>query len=102
MNRNPKGRRALGQALRTLRSKHTGAPSQNKLAADSGVDRTHYASIERGEANPTFEVIWAIVAGLDINWETLGRELDKQPALRKRPITRADMPAPKRGESRAK
>jgi len=102
MNRNPGGLHALGSVLRALRAEHTEALSQDRLALASRIDRTHYASIERGEVNPTFEVLWAIVAGLGTNWETLGRELDKQPALRKRPLTRADIPAPKRGKSRGK
>ena len=68
----------------------------------SGMDRTHYASIERGAANPTFEKLWGIVAGLEISWETFGRELDKQPRLRQRPITRRDMPAPKRARKQRK
>lgn len=96
MNRNPEGLRALGRALSTLRSQHPDALSQDGLASASGMDRTHYASIERGEANPTFEKLWGIVAGLGISWESLGRELDKQPRLRQRPITRREMPAPKR------
>lgn len=96
MNRNPDGRRALGRALYNLRHERSDAPSQDRLASDSGMDRTHYASIERGAANPTFEKLWGIVAGLGISWEAFGRELDKQPRLRRRPITRRDMPAPKR------
>ncbi len=96
MNRNPKGRRALGQALRALRNQDSRELSQDGLALASDVDRTHYASIERGLGNPTFEMLWALVAGLEITWESFGRELDRHPVLRQRPITRRQMPAPKR------
>jgi len=63
------------------------------MAAIADMDRTHYASIERGMANPTFEKLWAIVSGLGITWETFGRELDRHSVLRRRPITRSQMPA---------
>jgi transcriptional regulator with XRE-family HTH domain len=102
VNRNPEGLRALGRALAALRSQHPEALSQDGLASASGMDRTHYASIERGEANPTFEKLWGIVAGLGISWESFGRELDKQPRLRQRPITRREMPAPKRAQKQRK
>jgi transcriptional regulator with XRE-family HTH domain len=102
MNRNPDGLRALGRALRDLRQQRADVPSQDRLASDSGMDRTHYANIERGAANPTFEKLWEIVAGLGITWESFGRELDKQPRLRQRPITRRDIPSPKRAPKQRK
>lgn len=71
------------------------------MAAIADVDRTHYASIEQGLANPTFEMLWALVSAFEISWESFGRELDRYPVLRQRPITRSQMPTGRKRKTRS-
>ena len=82
MNRSPAVRRALGAVLREIREELD--LSQEDLGERAGVHRTHVGSIERGETNPTFENLLAIVTGLGVGWEELGRRLDAEAALRPR------------------
>ena len=86
MNRNPEGRRALGAVLRQLREARDLSQQALGLAAD--VDRTYVGAVERGEQNVSFENLWQLLAALGVTWSDLGRALDEQPALRKRPRTR--------------
>jgi transcriptional regulator with XRE-family HTH domain len=83
MNRNPAARLALGAVLRRMREEQ--ALSQEALAHRAGIDRTYVGSVERGERNPTFENLWALLHALAVSWTELGRALDASPALRKPP-----------------
>jgi transcriptional regulator with XRE-family HTH domain len=56
--------RALGQALRDLRSER--AMAQMELAFESGLDRTYVGGIERGERNPSYTSLRRIALVLDI------------------------------------
>jgi transcriptional regulator with XRE-family HTH domain len=68
-------RRALGVAMRLVRS---GLDlSQEAVARRADVDRSYYGALERGEFNPTIEVIVRVAAGLGL---TLG-ELFKRAGL---------------------
>jgi transcriptional regulator with XRE-family HTH domain len=100
VNRNPAGRRALGNAIEALRKRDSRTPSQEGMASIADIDRTYYAKIEHGLVSPTFEKLWSVVSALGISWEDLGQELDRYPALRQRPITRSQMPASPRKRKR--
>jgi transcriptional regulator with XRE-family HTH domain len=86
VNRNPAARQALGRVLRVLRESR--GLTQERLAHLADVDRTYVGSVERGERNPSFENLWFLLHALEVNWAELGKALDQQPALRKRPKTR--------------
>ena len=43
----------------------------DRLAATSGVSRSMLSQIERGEANPTFAVLWALTQALGIDFSQL-------------------------------
>lgn len=87
MNRNPEARKTLGEILRAWRAEN--GLSQEELAARADFDRTYVGSVERGETNLSFEGIWQFLHGLNRSWSDLGRCLDAEPALRRRPITRS-------------
>ena len=59
----------LGRIVRRLRNER--GISQENLAAVAAVDRTFMGQIERGEVNPSFEVIERIAAGLGIRLSDL-------------------------------
>lgn len=86
VNRNPAARISLGRVLRTFRE--TRKLSQEELANRADVDRTYVGSIERGQRNPTFENLWFLLRALEVSWAELGKALDREPALQRRPITR--------------
>lgn len=44
-----------------------------QLAALSGVSKSMLSQVERGEANPTFAVLWSLTRGLQIEFSTLLR-----------------------------
>jgi transcriptional regulator with XRE-family HTH domain len=87
VNRNPAARRALGKVLRAFR--HRRGLSQEELAHEADVDRTYVGGVERGERNPSFENLWFLLHALGVSWAELGQALDRQPALRGRPVTRS-------------
>jgi transcriptional regulator with XRE-family HTH domain len=66
----------LGQAIRRLRTER--GISQEGLAAISGVDRTFVGEIERGEANPSFEVLHRIASGLSLRLSELVLEYESE------------------------
>jgi transcriptional regulator with XRE-family HTH domain len=73
--------RALGQALRNMRSER--AMAQMDLALASGLDRTYVGGIERGERNPSYTSLRRIAIVLDVpvsEWiaraEALERDAD--------------------------
>lgn len=57
-------RRELGERLRRAREK--AELTQAEVAERSGVHVNHYARIERGEENPSFEKLQAIMKALGI------------------------------------
>ncbi len=82
-------RRALGKILRTFREGDRRSLSQERFAEIAEIDRTYYASIERGEGNPSFEMLWTIVSALGISWQELGTTLDQDKVLSKPPRQRS-------------
>jgi len=59
----------IGPLLQSRR-KERGLTLQ-QLSALSGVSKSMLSQIERGEANPTFAVLWSLTRGLGINFVTL-------------------------------
>ena len=66
----------LGRAIRRLRTER--GISQEGLAAISGVDRTFMGEIERGEANPSFDVLQRIASGLAMRLSELVRQYESE------------------------
>jgi transcriptional regulator with XRE-family HTH domain len=88
VSKNLSGRRALGKILREFRERDRRSLSQERFAEVAEIDRTYYAGIERGEGNPSFEMLWTIVSTLGISWQEFGRTLDEDKALSKPPLQR--------------
>jgi transcriptional regulator with XRE-family HTH domain len=78
------GRALVAWNLRLIRVSR--GVSQERLAFDSGVDRSYLGGLERGEENPTVEV-------LDRLAETLGVTIGE---LFAKPAPNSDPPAPLR------
>lgn len=55
---------AFGDALRRLR-KERDDQSQEAAALACHVDRAYFGKIERGEKNPTLDIIWRIADGFE-------------------------------------
>ena len=55
----------FGRRLRLLRE-HRGI-SQERLAIQSGLDRTYVSAIDRGKKNPTLVIIHKLAEALDVN-----------------------------------
>lgn len=51
--------------------------SQERLAFDAGVDRSYLGGMERGEANPTVEILERIAVTLDVPLSELFAEIDE-------------------------
>lgn len=66
----------LGRVIRRLRAER--GISQEGLAALSGVDRTFMGEIERGEANPSFDVLQRIACGLSVQLSDLIRQYESE------------------------
>ena len=66
----------LGRVIRRLRTER--GISQEALAAISGVDRTFMGEIERGEANPSFDVLQRIASGLTVRLSELIRQYESE------------------------
>ncbi len=54
----------IGKNMARLR-KHQNR-NQVEVAEEAGIDTSYYARVERGEANPSLEVIYAIIKALHI------------------------------------
>jgi XRE family transcriptional regulator, regulator of sulfur utilization len=67
---------SLGRAIRRLRTER--GISQEGLAAISGIDRTFMGEIERGEANPSFDVLQRIASGLSVQLSELMRQYESE------------------------
>jgi len=66
----------LGRVIRRLRTER--GISQEGLAAISGIDRTFMGEIERGEANPSFDVLQRIASGLTVRLSELIRQYESE------------------------
>lgn len=66
----------LGRVIRRLRTES--GISQEGLAAISGIDRTFMGEIERGEANPSFDVLQRIASGLGVRLSELIRQYESE------------------------
>ncbi len=75
-----KARQTLATNLRRLRVER--GMSQERLAADSGVDRAYVGGIERQSENPTIDVLDKLAAAMNVDvGELLVNVLgDEQPA----------------------
>jgi transcriptional regulator with XRE-family HTH domain len=73
---------ALGEAIRALRGPRL---SQVGLAARAGINNTYLAGIERGQRNPSWTVVRAIAAGLEIPLAELVRVADTLRDARRSP-----------------
>lgn len=58
-------RKILGERIRQLRNKH--GVSQEKFALQIGMDRTYFASVERGKRNISLLNIKKIADGFNIS-----------------------------------
>lgn len=58
------GREIVGLNLRRLRVERD--VSQERLAFDSGVDRSYLGGMERGEENPTVDILDRLAATLSV------------------------------------
>lgn len=56
--------RTFGQNLRRLRKAR--GYSQEGFAHDSGIDRSYFGGVERGDRNPSLTMILAIAKALDV------------------------------------
>jgi transcriptional regulator with XRE-family HTH domain len=72
----PEINRKLGSVIRRLRTER--GISQEGLAAISGIDRTFMGEIERGEANPSFDVLQRIAAGLTVRLSEVIRQYESE------------------------
>lgn len=66
----------LGRVIRRLRTER--GISQEGLAAISAIDRTFMGEIERGEANPSFDVLQRIASGLAVRLSELIRQYESE------------------------
>jgi transcriptional regulator with XRE-family HTH domain len=65
---------ALGTAIREART--AAGLSQEGLAAETGVDRSFFGHVERGQQNPSYVVLLRIADGLGVTLdELIGRAL---------------------------
>ncbi|HUL15354.1 MAG TPA: helix-turn-helix transcriptional regulator [Terriglobales bacterium] len=66
----------LGTVIRRLRLER--GISQEGLAALARIDRTFMGEVERGEANPSFDVLERIARGLSLNLSDLIRQYESE------------------------
>jgi transcriptional regulator with XRE-family HTH domain len=85
VNRNPNARKALGRVLRAWREEK--GVSQERFAYLADFDRTYIGAVERGTKNISFEGLWQFLRALGRTWTELGKALDREPAIKARPVT---------------
>jgi len=54
----------IGRKMKKLREQQK--RDQIEVAEEAGIDKSYYARVERGEANPTLEVLYAIIKSLHV------------------------------------
>jgi transcriptional regulator with XRE-family HTH domain len=69
------GRKLVGLNLRRLRVARN--ISQERLAFDSGVDRSYLGGVERGEENPTIDVLDRLAATLGVSLAEICAPVDE-------------------------
>jgi transcriptional regulator with XRE-family HTH domain len=60
---------------RIVKARNAKGMSQEKLAANSGIDRSHMGFIEQGRRKPTLSTLFKITKSLDISLEQLFKGL---------------------------
>ena len=60
---------------RIVKARNSKGMSQEKLAANSGIDRSHMGFIEQGRRKPTLSTLFKIAKSLDISLEQLFKVL---------------------------
>jgi transcriptional regulator with XRE-family HTH domain len=60
---------------RIVKARNSKGMSQEKLAANSGIDRSHMGFIEQGRRKPTLSTLHKIANSLDISLEQLFKGL---------------------------
>jgi transcriptional regulator with XRE-family HTH domain len=68
---------ALGKAIVALRKRQTNL-SQERFAIDHGIDRSYLGGLERGERNPTYEILLRVAEALDVSLSQLIAEAERQ------------------------
>jgi len=54
----------LGRNIREVREDKN--KTQEQISLDAGIEMSYFSKIERGEANPSLEIIFAIIKALNI------------------------------------
>jgi transcriptional regulator with XRE-family HTH domain len=72
---NPESQKALGAAIRELRTKN--GASLEALAADAGISKNMLSLIERGEGNPSWSTVEGIAAALGIAVSQLAKRAEQ-------------------------
>lgn len=54
----------LGKNIRKERERQ--GKTQEKVSLDAGIEMSYFSKIERGEANPSLEIIYTIVKALGV------------------------------------
>jgi transcriptional regulator with XRE-family HTH domain len=85
------GRALVAWNLRRIRVKR--GLSQERLAFDSEVDRSYTGGLERGEENPTVDLLDRLAKALDVHLSELFREPAKA-ARAPKPLKRGRRPKP--------
>lgn len=67
---------ALGSALRELREEKK--LTQEALAQRASVGVRVVSGLERGDGNPTWATLMAILAGMDVNLSELAQKMEKE------------------------
>lgn len=70
-----RGRELIAINVRRIRVGH--GISQERLAFDAGVDRSYLGGVERGEANPTIDVLDRLAETLGVPLADLFVEVDQ-------------------------
>jgi transcriptional regulator with XRE-family HTH domain len=70
-----RGREIIGLNVRRLRVERD--VSQERLAFDSGVDRSYLSGVERGEENPTIDVLDKLAGTLLVHVSALLEVIDE-------------------------
>ncbi len=52
----------IGKNMRKIREKQE--RTQENVAGEAGIEMSYYSKVERGEANPSLEIVYAIIRAL--------------------------------------